>query len=700
MNIGKLLKYVAITLAVILAVGILLLSVIDFGRFQPDIEAVVQEATGRDFRINGEFRVKVLPAPSVLAEDVTLANASWGSEPELLRVGHFSARIGLWSLLFRPVVIHDLQLRDVDVLLETNADDEANWDMGGPVDEEPPPEDDTGDAESPIDLRHAEITNVTVVYRTPTTDDTEFVLDNFTVETIESGRQQLDGQGRFTDIPFTLTGNAGDEDAELEATFGDVRFSSTTQYARDSIDIDISLGSLENVGTLIEVENLPAEDLTLAGNIAVRGKTVVLSNLVAGLADARLTINGELDGADSTGKLTLEAEGDSLGVFSPDLPAIPFSGTANVGLAEASVDLDPFEIRFGDSDLSGQLHVEDGDTSVLRLEARSSLIDLSPFEPGDEQVDEGKDTAAADEPDSRYVFEDEPLQLDALHGFEAQVDIGVERLRTSTTELRSLVVAATIEDGNLEFDNSFLGRYGGKFENRLEITTTGDQADMKIAAKARDLKVGLLSGPDIPQDLIPASVVDVDISATGSSPRALASSANGKVVFTQGAGRVKNDLIESLSGDVLAQLFNSLNPLAEEDEFSNWECTVFRVDFESGLGDITGFLLQSEKLMIVGGGKIDLNTEKLNIEFNTKPRAGVGVSADMFVTPFVKLSGTLASPSVGLNEKGVLLSGGAAVLTGGMSFLYQGLVDRATAEGGRCEQALEAVGETSEAPAD
>jgi hypothetical protein len=30
--------------------------------------------------------------------------------------------------------------------------------------------------------------------------------------------------------------------------------------------------------------------------------------------------------------------------------------------------------------------------------------------------------------------------------------------------------------------------------------------------------------------------------------------------------------------------------------------------------------------MIVGGGDIDLNTEKLNIEFNTKPRKGVGVS--------------------------------------------------------------------------
>jgi len=700
MNMGQFLKYAAITVAVLLALGILLLSIIDFSRFQPDIEAVVEEATGREFRINGDFRVKALPSPSILVEDVTLANADWGTQPELLRVGHLSAKIGLWSLLFRPVVIHDLQLRDVDILLETNADDEANWDMGGPVDEEAPPEEDTGDAESPIDLRHAEITNINIVYRTPASDDMQFVLETFTVETIDSGRQQLDGQGRFTDIPFTLTGSTGDEDAEVEATFGDVRFSSSTKYARNSIDIDIVLGSLDNVGKLIEVENLPAEDLTLAGNIAVRGETVVLSNLVAGLGNAKLTMNGELDGADSTAKLTLEAEGDSLGVFSPDLPAIPFSGTANISLAQASVDLDPFEFRFGDSDLSGSLNVEDGNASVLMLEAQSSLIDLSPFQSDEEESDTSEDAAAADKSDSRYVFEDEPLQLGALQKFEAKVDIGVERLKTANTEIRSLDVAATIKDGKLELENSFLGKYDGEFENRLSVTTTGDQADLNISANARGLKLGLLSGPDIPQDLVPASAANVDIRATGATPRALASSANGKVVFTQGAGRVKNDLIETLSGDVIAQLFSALNPFAKEDEYSNWECSVFRIDFESGLGDISGFLLQSKKLMVVGGGKIDLNTEKLNIEFNTKPRQGVGVSADMFVTPFVKLSGTLSSPSVGLNEKGLLLTGGAAVLTGGMSFLYKGLVDRATAEGGRCEQALEAVGEISENNAD
>lgn len=97
--------------------------------------------------------------------------------------------------------------------------------------------------------------------------------------------------------------------------------------------------------------------------------------------------------------------------------------------------------------------------------------------------------------------------------------------------------------------------------------------------------------------------------------------------------------------------------------------------------------------MIVGGGDIDLKTEMLNIEFNTKPRKGVGISADMFVTPFVKLKGTLANPSVGLNKKGTLLTGGAAIATGGLSLLVKAAFDRATAEADQCEKVLETAGQ-------
>jgi hypothetical protein len=218
-------------------------------------------------------------------------------------------------------------------------------------------------------------------------------------------------------------------------------------------------------------------------------------------------------------------------------------------------------------------------------------------------------------------------------------------------------------------------------------------ADLSVTALASELRLGMFTGEELADEFAPATDLSLDITASGASPRQLAASTNGRVLFTQGSGRMKNELIGRLSGDLLAQLFSALNPFAKDEEFSNWDCSIFAIDFVSGEGEITGFLLQGEKIMVVGGGEIDLNTEKLGIEFNTKPRSGVGVSADMFVTPFVALSGTLKEPGVGLNASGVLLEGGMAVMTGGLSFLYKGLMDRATAEVDQCENTLAEVTE-------
>jgi hypothetical protein len=117
------------------------------------------------------------------------------------------------------------------------------------------------------------------------------------------------------------------------------------------------------------------------------------------------------------------------------------------------------------------------------------------------------------------------------------------------------------------------------------------------------------------------------------------------------------------------------------------------LQFNDGVGKLDAMLAQAEKLVIVGGGKVDLKKEKLRIEFNTKPRTGIGVTADMFVTPFVELGGTLVNPRIGLNKSGTVLTGGAAVLTGGLSLLLQGFFDRATAEGDQCGKALAAIGQ-------
>jgi hypothetical protein len=124
--------------------------------------------------------------------------------------------------------------------------------------------------------------------------------------------------------------------------------------------------------------------------------------------------------------------------------------------------------------------------------------------------------------------------------------------------------------------------------------------------------------------------------------------------------------------------------MAEQEQYSRLECALMLLSLEDGQGTLNPIMMQSDKIMVVAGGSIDLDTEKIAVEFNTKPREGVGVSADMFVTPFVALRGTLASPTVGVNETGTLMTAGAAVATGGLSFLAQAALDRASGAMDHC----------------
>ena len=54
---------------------------------------------------------------------------------------------------------------------------------------------------------------------------------------------------------------------------------------------------------------------------------------------------------------------------------------------------------------------------------------------------------------------------------------------------------------------------------------------------------------------------------------------------------------------------------------------------------------------------------------STVPQKGLGLSVTDLVNPYVKLSGTLAKPSLTLDPEGVLLEGGTAVATAGISIL-------------------------------
>jgi AsmA family protein len=86
---------------------------------------------------------------------------------------------------------------------------------------------------------------------------------------------------------------------------------------------------------------------------------------------------------------------------------------------------------------------------------------------------------------------------------------------------------------------------------------------------------------------------------------------------------------------------------------------------------------------------LNLKTEEIKVGIRTTPRKIVSFSAAELVNPYLQLVGTLAEPKLAVDEAGVLITGGAAVATAGLSLLARGLYDRLSKSGDPCKQMSE-----------
>ncbi len=64
--------------------------------------------------------------------------------------------------------------------------------------------------------------------------------------------------------------------------------------------------------------------------------------------------------------------------------------------------------------------------------------------------------------------------------------------------------------------------------------------------------------------------MEASLLAKGASARQMASLANGRVLVTQGPGKLKSGLIGLIGGDLLRELVGKLNPFAAQDPYRSW----------------------------------------------------------------------------------------------------------------------------------
>ncbi len=726
----KVLKIAAGVVAVLILGLIVVLMTVDVSQYKGVIQDQAKAATGRDVTI-GDIKLSISLTPSLVVSDVQVANAPWGSRPQMLTLKSLEARTQLIPLLFGTVNISGLKLVEPDVVLETNAQGKGNWEFETPAASSGA----GGDAALPINVSDVAIEGLKLAFRDGKTKAAVMVAAKTAEAEIDGALADLKipsisatdltgsfaqgamaGQGSAADLALTAVGPLMDFNvtkltakdvkgafqngpASYEGTVGNLALTgaaraisgneATLNMAAALKAVNVTALVLENATAALKDANTATTAVLGKVAIAAKGRIGDLGITNLAVTDSKLSRKGEgapLDAEvtafsiNDAGALALTAK-----VGGQDVKA---SGTLAPVATLARMDKGfPAKLTFEGMGLKGSTDLT-VNVAQKRPSARGAInipeLDLSAFM-------KAPSGGAVGAPGNQRLFSSDPLPWDSLTGGDGNVKISIGKLTLpSGLVLNNVVLPVELADGKMQVTNASFGVAGGTVTS--DVTLNANDKSVALKAEAQGLTAETIAREMKKGDLIQQGPVDLNLNVrgAGNSLQAIAASMNGSVIAGMGESRIKSGALNIIGADVIMQVLGMLNPVGNKDPYTVARCGVVNLQIADGVARTTnGIALVTDKMQLTSSGTINLGTERVDLSVRPKATGGVGIGLGALAQS-IKVSGPLASPGIGIDKSGAMKtlgSLGAAFASGGLSAVVQGAKGRATAAGDPCQDA-------------
>jgi uncharacterized protein involved in outer membrane biogenesis len=310
----------------------------DYNKLKPRLAQLVKDATGRELLLNGDIKLGLGFSPSLVVTDAALANAAWGSQPQMITVKTLRLQVRLFPLLYKNIDVDQIGLSGVTLLLETGPGAKQNWDFLSAQTSSRPGA--STPAEIDVDRVRIEDFDLTF-YRRQTASKTQFTVKSlvmkrpgteaelalklradyngqaFTLDGTIGSIQQLFKRERF---PVQLVANYSGIAVNIKGAIDD-----THHLAGFDLNLEGSGNDLSVLGPIIG-QTLPTTDqFSLKGQLTGAAQALSLKDVQGNVRRGSLhfTVNGAvqdfftLEGMDLQSRLTgkdLTEFGDMIGV--------------------------------------------------------------------------------------------------------------------------------------------------------------------------------------------------------------------------------------------------------------------------------------------------------------------------------------------------------------------------------------------------
>ena len=527
------------------------------------IEHPVSAMIGRQILIEGPLTIAWGAPTRIVAEDVHVANADWGSEPDMFSAKRLEVEIFARTLVWGPTRIPLISLEGAKLLLETSKDGKRNWDFGA-------------SAAAPKKRREfPELQHFTVA-------DSEFVFHNGETDAhTELGIAKLDlqepdpkspvkiaAEGTFQKAPIRIAGTVGPI-AELR---------SSEQPYRVKLE-----GAIDQIR--LAVDGTIGEPLDFVD------------------VDVRLSLRGA----------KLHELASSLGVPLPELP--DFRSTAKLRGGNGRWALDALTMRTGRSDLEGGITIDTtGKVPQIVANLTSKFIDLADFN-GLVGAKPQRSSAPAKPPDpGDRVIPDTPIPVQKLPGLNAELNYDATGIKsTGGLPLERVSLGLTLKDGELELRRLRFHAAQGDVDLSFHFTPFTKDGPPRLNANIDIRHIDLhqlLSGPSMPEFVKQtAGTVGgfIKIDTRGASLREFLAHMDGDASLFMQNGQLSQLLEQIVPINVLAAL--GVYVLGGKPVQIN--CFVSRFDIKQGIATATALLFDTENDTVVGEGNVNFADETL-----------------------------------------------------------------------------------------
>ena len=719
-------------LLVLSAVGaIIAVKSIDTERLKAVLTSQVEKSTGRVLAIDGPMQIRIGLVPKFVVDDVRLSNPAGSTRPDMMQLKRLEVEVALQPLLNKKIVVNRLILSSPDILIETDPQGPGNLDFTAPSQVTPsqqeqkttPTEKSEATTSFSVAVNELKVEKgKLVIYDRASKKSEQITMESLTFrrdpknpdlvnlqlmtairdQTIRIGGSLggIDTILKGNPWPLHLQAETGPLTLHADGTVADIQ-------AFRGLNIKLSAQGDELVQVVRMAGNQAPQlpdaigPFFLSANLSDDGGQISLTQINLKLGRKTLV---EVQAQGTVRNLTTSLSPElQLHIESMDPGALaPVAGTDIPVKGPIRLDgqltgtgnkwkFSGLSLTANKSDLKGTLQVQLGKRPLLSGQLAGDFIDLAVFSSGASQ---GTGQTSAPPPSSSKgdgrIFSDQPLDFSALSSADADLKLQVAKLLLGDRQLNDVQVSLGLKNGALSVAPFRFGLAGGTFDGNAQLESSAKTPTMAISLNGKGFDLGRLQAKSPLSG--GKSDLKVHLKGSGNSVRALMASMNGETVVSVGEGRLANKAINWAAGDVLFQVLGSINPLSKSEDYTKMSCAAVRFVIREGIATAdNGIAMRTDKVDVIGSGTVNLRNERLDLGVKPQARGGVGLSLSTPLAGLVRVNGTLAKPSMGVDAAGALktaASVGAGVATGGLSTIGGLLVDKITADSDPCLTAL------------